>query len=732
MSLWRFCHLTLALISSVFLIIASVTGVILAIDAALERMEMPHNEDFDSITLAEAIPVLRKAFPEITELSVENKERLLVKGLDAEWNEVSAYVNPITGEIIGEPKIQSAFIQWVTALHRSLFIHRTGRVLIGVSAFLLILIAASGIFLIVQRQQGFQRFFLKIAKDNTSQFYHVVLGRWSLIPILIIGITGTYLFLAGFNFFPTQVVEHELPNGDSEQMNEIREFEEFKIFTTSNLSEVQKLEFPFSTEPTDYFRLKFKGSELVIDQFSGEVISEVSYPLSSQLLSLNSNLHTGRSNVIWAIILALASINILYFIYSGIVIWRKRTSTQIKNNYKAAESEYILLVGSENGSTWKFANAIHKQLLANKKRSYMDVLNNYTHFPNAKHLVIFTSTHGVGEAPSNASRFLSLIKKHKQKLAVSLSVVGFGSDSYPDFCGFAKELERQMIAQGRFQHFLELHTVNDRSPEQFVSWVKAWSSKVGLQLSATPAYYTQKSEKPKNMQVVENIFDEADQTFILKVDPGISTRFKSGDLLSIYPGSNQQERLYSIGKSRGKIQLVIKLHEKGLGSTYLYGLQPGSTLKARVIRNPSFHFPKKVKSVVMIANGTGIAPFLGMAEENKRKIGSHLYGGFRLHSSMTQHYQHIAKQMMEKHKLKSCHLAFSREANSSNLYVMDLIQRDSDFFAGLLMDDGVIMICGSIAMQRNVELVLDSICQKAHGKKIAYFKNRGQVLVDCY
>ena len=41
---------------------------------------------------------------------------------------------------------------------------------------------------------------------------------------------------------------------------------------------------------------------------------------------------------------------------------------------------------------------------------------------------------------------------------------------------------------------------------------------------------------------------------------------------------------------------------------------------------------------------------------------------------------------------------------------MDLIQKDTIFFADLLQKGGTVMICGALAMQQDAEKFLDSIC----------------------
>jgi sulfite reductase (NADPH) flavoprotein alpha-component len=176
--------------------------------------------------------------------------------------------------------------------------------------------------------------------------------------------------------------------------------------------------------------------------------------------------------------------------------------------------------------------------------------------------------------------------------------------------------------------------------------------------------------------------------------------------------------------------LVVKLHQNGLGSGYLNNLEPGDTIKARIINNHAFHFPKKASKVAFISNGTGIAPFLGMIEQNKTKKEIQLYSGFRMETPTLLAYKKFANIMIQKEYLDNFHVALSREAEQ--IYVMDLIKRDTVFFVNLLKDGGVIMICGSLAMQKDVEVILDELCRDNGMLNLDDYKEKGQILTDCY
>ncbi|WP_338645790.1 PepSY domain-containing protein [Flavobacterium sp. KS-LB2] len=725
LSFWRSAHLALAVFSAAFLVLASVTGVILALDAIQEKTPPYKIADFDAISLQETLSILRKTYPEITELTVDHNQFVNLQGLDQDGNDVNAYVDAKTGKILGAPKQKSEFIQWTTALHRSLFLKETGRFIVGFVSFLLLLITISGLALLLNRQKGIKALFASIVKENFVQYYHVYLGRLSLLPIIVLSVSGSYLTLEKFNFF----LEKNTIEANTAATTSVKSTIDF--FKTTLLSDVKKIEFPFSDDPEDFYIITLHDSEIEVNQQSGAIISETPFPLQTIATEWNLDLHTGRSSIIWAIVLALASINILFFIYSGFAMTLKRRASRIKNTFKATESDLILLVGSENGSTLAFANAIQKQLVAQGKKVFLGELNSYTSYPKAEHLIVLTSTHGLGDAPANATSFLSRLQKTEQQQPIQFSVVGFGSMAYPDFCAYATEIDQALAQQKWANRVLDMQTVNDKSATEFVAWIRLWNDQTGINLATTPSLY---SEVPKDLEKIKvldkTLISETEHTFLLTLETSTFSIHTSGDLLAVYPANDNQERLYSIGKVNDKIQLVVKLHPSGLGSNYLYDLEKGSVFKGRIIQNKSFHFPKKVAQVAMISNGTGIAPFLGMMAQNQNKTKLHLYCGFRQETETVTGYKKFAYDMLAKKQLTSFQLALSREDKQE--YVMDLIERDASFFGKLLQDGGTILICGSLAMQKDVEKVLDTICLNQSSKGITFYKENGQVLTDCY
>lgn len=725
-SIWRYSHLALAVSSFVFIFMASVTGIILAFQPISEQIQPYKVDGFNEITLAQTLHAFKSLYPEVISLEVDTNDFVSASVFTEDGKSLDGYFNPKTGEYLGKKIETSKFFNWATNLHRSLFLKGTGRFLVGLCSFLLFLIAVSGTILILKRQRSFKKFFSRIVNDNFSQYWHVVFGRLSLLPIIIITITGVYLSLEKFDLLPKDTQQHHI-DFDALTQSPQQEFKDMALFKNTKLSEVKSVEFPFSEDVEDHYTIHLKNKEVVVDQFSGEILSEIDYPLVKFLFDLSLNLHTGKGSILWSIILALASVNILFFIYSGFAMTLKRRAAKLKNKFKRNDSKYVILVGSENGGTLPFVNALQQQLIAAGETVHIAELNKYHKYKKAEHLVVMTSTYGEGEAPTNANKFLKRLDKIKQKQDYSFSVVGFGSFSYPDFCKFAFDVDTAFLNENAMQ-LVPVFTINDKSFESFVQWVQIWSEKVDLQLSIPHEHLVSRPRPTKSFEVIAKteVGGNPDSTFLITLKPKQKLQFTSGDLLAVYPKDDYRERLYSIGKVDGSTQLSVKYYDDGLGSNYLNDCKIGDSCKARLIENVNFHIPKKASKVIMIANGTGIAPFLGMLDQNK-KTECEAYFGLRTEQSCAL-YKIQLEGYLERKKLNSLQLAYSQQ--HEYLYVQHLLKRDGPHIAQTLENKGVIMICGSLIMYKDVMETLNDICLQFNKKPLrAYSK---QIKSDCY
>ena len=729
-SIWRYSHLTLALSTALFILIASITGIILAFEPISNKLQPYSSTNIEQVSIAETIAVLSEKYDEVITLEVDENNFVSTSVITKNGKSDTFYINPKTGDKVGNIIEKKPIFEFATTLHRSLFLKSTGRFLIGFVSFLLFLIVISGIILIAKRQGGFHKIFTKIIKENFNQYYHIIFGRWFLIPIIIITITGVYLSLEKFSLLPKDKNKHQQNLAFVKEATQLKP-KDFKLFKTTKLSTLKSLEFPFSSDEEDYFYLKTINNEFAIHQFNGQIVSTKKQSFTNLGSYYSLLLHTGKGSILWSLVLLLSCFAILFFIFSGfsITLKRRKNTSVIKNKFNKDEAEFIILVGSETGSTYNFATVFYKALLSVNKTTFITDLNNYTTYKKAKNIVVFTATYGDGEAPINATKFINNFSKITQKNTLNFSVIGFGSTDYKAYCKYAILVHSSLQLHKNFIPVLPIFKINNQSFSAFETWLKQWSSFYNLEIQVKKEDFEKSKPKPQNFTVINKTERNIDDTFLIELKPSKKIKFTSGDLLSITPKNESKNRLYSIAKINNNILLSIKKHEFGICSNYLNNLSLSDAILASVHKNENFYLSKKTKEVILIANGTGIAPFLGMISEN-RKNKIHLFWGGRTKESLII-YKIILNKYLNNKRLTSLHTTFSQE-QEEKIYVQHIIKNHSDLVVNTLRNDGEILICGSLSMQKGVMDVLNSISEQSLNMPISAFKETKQIKTDCY
>ena len=131
----------------------------------------------------------------------------------------------------------------------------------------------------------------------------------------------------------------------------------------------------------------------------------------------------------------------------------------------------------------------------------------------------------------------------------------------------------------------------------------------------------------------------------------------------------------------------------------------------------------------MISNGTGIAPFLGMIADNTKHVKTHLFWGGRTRESFSL-YKDIVHKGLESNQLLGFYTAYSQE-QSQKVYVQHILQEQEDIIIQAVKNKGVIMICGSVAMQKQVLAVLDKMLNRIN-ITTETLEKKGRLKMDCY
>jgi sulfite reductase (NADPH) flavoprotein alpha-component len=729
LSFWRYCHLLLAFVSALFLLVAAITGAILACEPIANTIQAHQVVDVSDVTVATTITQLEKKYEEVLSLEVTANNDVLASVISKDGISEDIYVHPETGDKLGVFQERGPIFIWTTNLHRSLFLKSTGRFFVGLISFLLCLIAISGIFLLAQRQGGFLKLYLRIKEKDFNQRYHIILGRWLLIPIIGIAATGVFLSLITFDIVPISNTEHDWSKEPSQQVS-TGDIANIPFFQELRLSQIRDINFPFSKDEFDYYEVNLNDRELLVHQYSGEIISKIEHPFNFILSRWSYDLHTGTGNIIWSIILLLSSVSLLFFIFSGFAMYFKRkrnTKHQLVLDDKDA-SEIVILVGSEGGSTFAFAKALATQLSKQGKSIFLSSLNEYTTYQKATQLIILTATYGDGDAPSNARHFLKKLNVIHQPNVLHYSVVGFGSKDYEHYCHFAEKIDLALAKNDQFFPLLELQKINDQSQDEINNWLHNYSQSTGIELEENLTI--KQRHEYVELKVVERSLLNLDDTFILKLKVCDDLVVQSGDVLQILAPTTNKPRAYSIACIDNEILLSIKMHKNGICSSYLSLLEAGDSIKAYVEKNPNFHLPKSKTPVIFISNGTGIAPFLGMINSNdshNNDKGQYLFWGGKFKQSFDIYKPYVERG---KHHINICQVSTSRESRKT--YVQDELWEQKELLSTVLNQNGTIMICGSIAMRDDVLKALEQIMVQVSESELAFYEQNGQILSDCY
>src|SRR5690606_25661688 len=140
-------HLMLAVSSFLILSLLSITGIFLAADPIIEQQKGFKIKDKDAVPLATLIPLLKEKYPSVSTVTVTEYGMVTMQYTDDKDEDKTVFIDPHNASILGTPTPQTPLMEWMTNLHRSLFLKETGRAIVGITAALLILITISGVLL---------------------------------------------------------------------------------------------------------------------------------------------------------------------------------------------------------------------------------------------------------------------------------------------------------------------------------------------------------------------------------------------------------------------------------------------------------------------------------------------------------------------------------------------------------------------------------------------------------
>jgi len=696
----RNLHVYLGLGTSLLLSLIAISGSILSTKVLVETMDETVQIVNDE-TLHQLISRLDGHVNNVISIKKTTANAFIIKHRE-NGSTHSSYIDIHTGQIISEVK-NSEFYHWINTFHRSLLLAKPGKILVGISAIILFILALSGLILSYRKYGGWQGFRDTIGLTPRLSQVHDLLGILCLIPLIISTLSALYLSFITLGWVPNasdQTIIYpetpiELPAVSAATLTS---------FKTIPLNSFNSLIYPIPGDWFDVYTVKTNNDIQFFDQFTGQRLSQYYYQASAKWSVFVLALHSATIAPFLAIVFGLTMLPVPFFGLSGFLLWLRKRRTLNVTLFSNVNAEVVILVGSESSTTWQFSSAFAQALSKAGYEVYLATMNQLTDFPHAHYLFVMSATYGNGGPPQNANQFLPRLMSLSSKNHWQYAVLGFGDTRFEKYCHFPTQVMDSLAPH--FKALLPFQRIDKQCQRSIKQWVEQVGLVLEKQLTIEHTLMTMPTVK---LSVKEKSYFNEQQHAIVKltIECPRQTNFNSGDLLAINISPDNHPRYYSIAKENDrKLAIFVSIKRPGLGAEYLNNLNKNHQLKARIINNTHFHAPAGNAPLILIAAGTGVAPFIGFIEQNKSNRPISLFYGCQ-HQDLDFVINKDIKKWQKHGKLQQCHVSFSKGEQPH--YIQDVLQIQEDTFANSIRSGAVLMICGSQAMYQNVYTTLNEI-----------------------
>jgi sulfite reductase (NADPH) flavoprotein alpha-component len=413
----------------------------------------------------------------------------------------------------------------------------------------------------------------------------------------------------------------------------------------------------------------------------------------------------------------------------------------------AALSDVTILFGTHSGNS-KFV-ARQLALLLNEKGISSKVLNmsryKADNLVHERCVLIVVSTHGEGEPPAGAKRFVADLPKVSNLTGLRYSVCALGDSSYDYFCETGRYID-EVMSGAKAIAVVPRVDCDEKFEILAAQWIKAvvgsLSGTVNDGVFLAPQTRRYKARLTKQFRL--NQPDSSKEVFHLEFEsdlfpylPGDSVGFIPSEMPKGRAEQDRTPRYYSIASSPLEVtngfHLTVKTHDKGLCSPCLnHILRPGDELEFIHLPSASFRLGSDHPTIILVAAGVGIAPFRAFirhnaAQHNPVKIWL-LYGDRNIETDYL--YREEWKVLLEKGSIHRMDVAFSR--NDPPQYVQDLLSAFRPEMGQWVQAGTAVYVCGSKPMGAAVRTFFDELSfelargggdgQLAAQPELAYFE----------
>ena len=326
-----------------------------------------------------------------------------------------------------------------------------------------------------------------------------------------------------------------------------------------------------------------------------------------------------------------------YVLLCAVIVWRQRikrrnTARLFTAAVTGAAPHWCVAYASQTGSAEELAmqtaRTLHLSGIAVQvcELSTLDAAS----LARAERVLFVVSTYGEGNAPDNAAAFAQRVMGGAQRVMgaplplghLHYAVLALGDSSYANFCGFGRELDRWLRAQGA-QPLFPAVEADQCAADAIDAWRRQLSHLVGTDDAPDwqgPSYDRWQLSARQQL----NRGSQGNAIFHLEFEPVAGAAlpaWESGDLAQVLvPTDADHPREYSIASipSDGRLHLLVRLHRHpdgsfGAASDWLtQQMHIGDSVPLRLRRHARFRLGANAeRPLILIGNGSGIAGLRG-------------------------------------------------------------------------------------------------------------------------
>ena len=730
----RTLHRWPGLVAAILLGTIALSGAALSVYPAMDAMKAP---GASGMSVAELASRVQAAKPTVEQIRRAPSGKITAYFYEGD-QPAAAVIDPQTGTSLGAADVP-ALQRWLTNLHRSLFLADGGRIIVAAGAAAMLTLSLSGLLLLARRAGGWRHLFSPLRGQGQGR-RHSAIARLSVWGLMLSSTTALWMSAATFGFVPEGAGAPAFPTVVSGEVGLAPA--DIAALQQVSVDGLRSLTFPVAGDKTDVFTLKTAAGEGYIDQGTGALLAWSDADIWQRTSDTIMLLHTGQGAAMLGLVLGFSALCVPLMGWSGLKLWLAGRTGRRRADTDAGEADTIILVGSEGGSTWGFADTLETALTATGARVHTTAMSAFAPdaWKKARRIILLAATYGEGEAPASASDFLERLAALPAPPAAPVAILGFGDRSFPAFCGFAENIARAAETKG-WKLLLPMDTIDRQSPQDFARWGRALSAAIGaaFDLNHQPVkprtrdlVLLSRRDYGAEVQAPTSIlrFALPKVPFWQRLTGRAFPAFEAGDLIGIVPEGSVVPRFYSLasGSRDGFVEICVRKQPGGLCSTQLTLMEPGDRVQVFLRHNPAFRPQRGRTPVLLIGAGTGIGPLAGFARNNVKARPMHLFFGARHPSSDALYAEELAAWQQDG-RLSSVTNAYSR--GLSPIYVQDALRRDGERVARLLREGAQVMVCGGREMAAGVAQAIGEILA-GKGMSLATLKAEGRYAEDVY